>query len=119
MMTSGLIGTTSVTGGANGITTTSNDDYSSTDGGIGCSDETYVFTSVPGVSSGGECLNVASVEMVRVDAKHYDAGVLLTWTTATESDNLGFNIYRARDGVRERINPSIASDDRKPRRVAR
>ena len=109
VLTSGSIGTTQVTGGANGVTTTSNDDYGATDGSSGCSITTYVFTSVPGVSGGGECLNVASVEMVKVDARLYEAGALLSWTTASESDNLGFNIYRNRDGVRERINPGLVA----------
>jgi hypothetical protein len=34
---------------------------------------------------------------------------LLTWSTASESENLGFNIYRSRDGVRERINPGLVA----------
>jgi hypothetical protein len=64
---------------------------------------------VPGVSGGGECLNVSDIDMVQADAKLYDRGALLTWSTASESENLGFNIYRSRDGVRERINPGLVA----------
>lgn len=107
--TSGSIGSTSVAGGANGITTTSNEDYGATDGSAGCTDETYVFTSVPGVSSGGECNYTASVDLVQSDAKQFEAGTLLTWTTASESENLGFNIYRDDNGIRTRINPGLVA----------
>ncbi len=107
IMTSGSIGSTSVTGGANGITTTANSAYGSSAGSAGCTDETYVFTSVPGVSSGGECNYVASVDLVQSDAKRFDSGTLLTWTTSSESENLGFNIYRDDNGTRQRINPGL------------
>ncbi|HXG68019.1 MAG TPA: C25 family cysteine peptidase, partial [Blastocatellia bacterium] len=36
-------------------------------------------------------------------------GVLLSWQTGYEVDNLGFNIYREVDGRRARINPAIVA----------
>src|SRR2546423_7802502 len=34
-------------------------------------------------------------------------GVLLSWRTTSEVDNLGFNIYRERNGIRELVNLGI------------
>ncbi len=36
-----------------------------------------------------------------------DDGVLLHWKTGFEADNLGFNLYRERDGRRTRVNPQM------------
>ena len=57
---------------------------------------------------------ITAVELAAFDAAAQENGVLLTWETATELDNLGFNIYRADSQVGEmnKINPSlIASKD--------
>jgi len=35
------------------------------------------------------------------------AGVLLRWTTNSVPDNLGFNVYRLKDGLRTRVNKEI------------
>ncbi len=35
------------------------------------------------------------------------AGVLLRWTTNSVRDNLGFNVYRLKDGLRSRVNQEI------------
>src|SRR5258708_385829 len=34
-------------------------------------------------------------------------GVLIEWRTGLEIDNLGFNVYRERNGRREQLNPEI------------
>lgn len=109
IVTAGAIGSTSVAGGANGITTNINADYDGTDGSAGCADPTYVFTSIPGVSPGGPCLFVSDVDLIDAAAKRYDTGTLLTWSTASEAENLGFNIYRSANGVRERINLGLVA----------
>ena len=50
---------------------------------------------------------VTAVELAAFDAVPQDNGVMLTWETASEMDNLGFNIYRAQSQVGEliKINP--------------
>jgi hypothetical protein len=52
---------------------------------------------------------ITAVELSAFDAAAQSNGVLLTWETATELDNLGFNIYRADSQVGEmnKINPSL------------
>ncbi len=39
----------------------------------------------------------------------YKNGVLLEWETGFESDNLGFNVYREREGRREMVNDSLVA----------
>ena len=52
---------------------------------------------------------ITAVELAAFDAVPQDNGVMLTWETASEMDNLGFNIYRAQSQVGEliKINPSL------------
>jgi len=52
---------------------------------------------------------VTAVELAAFDAAPQDNGVLLTWETASEVDNLGFNIYRAdaQVGALIKINPNL------------
>ncbi len=52
---------------------------------------------------------ITAVELASFDAAPQDGGVLLTWATASEVDNLGFNIYRADSQVGEliKINPNL------------
>jgi len=50
---------------------------------------------------------VALARLAEVKAIATDKGVLLQWRTGFEIDNLGFNIYRERDGHRKRLNPGI------------
>jgi hypothetical protein len=52
---------------------------------------------------------ITAVELAAFDAAAQDNGVLLNWETATELDNLGFNIYRADSQVGEmsKINLSL------------
>lgn len=53
--------------------------------------------------------DTTAVEVAAFDAAPQDNGVMLTWETATELDNLGFNIYRAQSQVGEliKLNPSL------------
>jgi hypothetical protein len=47
------------------------------------------------------------VDFNSFNATPSDGGVLLHWRTGFEVDNLGFNVYRERNGRRTRINPQI------------
>jgi hypothetical protein len=71
-----------------------------------------------------------AVELVSFEATGLKKAVLLTWETASEVDNLGFNLYRATslDGPRTRINDELIPaaifpgryeylDTRLPRRI--
>src|SRR5438876_494185 len=49
----------------------------------------------------------ASTRLAEVKATASDRGVLIEWRTGFEIDNLGFDIFRERDGRREKINPGI------------
>jgi len=50
---------------------------------------------------------LALARLAQVRAVATDKGVLIEWRTGFEIDNLGFNIYRERNGRREQINPGI------------
>ncbi len=52
-------------------------------------------------------LGTSSVDMSEFSATSTDKGVLLEWRTGYEVDNLGFNLYRERNGRRVLVNPSI------------
>jgi len=59
-------------------------------------------------SSTASCV-VTGVSLVSFDAEQTPEGVLLGWETATEVENLGFNLYRAEsvDGPKTQINPNL------------
>jgi hypothetical protein len=50
---------------------------------------------------------ISAAKLTRFDASVANDGVLLHWRTGFEIDNLGFNIYRERNGQRTRVNPQI------------
>jgi len=52
---------------------------------------------------------VTGVSLISFEADQTPEGVLLNWETATEVDNLGFNLYRAEqvDGQKIQINPNL------------
>lgn len=47
------------------------------------------------------------VELASFEAAQTGSGVALQWRTGYEVNNLGFNLYRERNGKRVRVNPSI------------
>jgi len=55
-----------------------------------------------------EC-NPNAACMISFDALRAEDGIVLSWETASEVDNLGFNIYRAEnpEGEKVRINPTM------------
>lgn len=59
-------------------------------------------------SSTASCV-VTGVSLISFEADQTPEGVLLSWETATEVDNLGFNLYRAEqvDGQKTQINPNL------------
>lgn len=50
-----------------------------------------------------------SVSLISFTAETTESGILLSWETASEVDNLGFNLYRAEqvDGSKTQINPNL------------
>jgi hypothetical protein len=50
-----------------------------------------------------------AVRLEKLTATGYDGGVYLEWKTGLEADNLGFNLYRERDGQKELITPEIVA----------
>ena len=59
----------------------------------------------PGYRSGGPL----PVELSRFGANRTDVGIIIEWTTASETDNAGFNILRSqtKDGSFEKVNPTL------------
>jgi hypothetical protein len=59
-------------------------------------------------SSTASCV-VTGVSLISFEADQTPEGVLLSWETATEVENLGFNLYRAEqvDGPKTLINPNL------------
>jgi hypothetical protein len=57
----------------------------------------------------GECEEYTAIVLSRFTAGAGFRKVILTWTTETEIDNVGFNLYRAEaaDGVYKRINSAV------------
>jgi hypothetical protein len=96
----------SVTGGANGITTTASDSFGSTPGAIGVSATNITAATVPGTQSGAQCSPTA-VRLKSFEAMSYDDAVMLRWQTGYEVDNLGYQLYREQNGVRVRVTPSL------------
>ncbi|HSP62696.1 MAG TPA: hypothetical protein VLQ90_06920 [Pyrinomonadaceae bacterium] len=52
-------------------------------------------------------VGAAQLALIQVRATAANGGVLIEWRTGFELDNLGFNVYRERNGRREEINPGI------------
>jgi hypothetical protein len=52
-------------------------------------------------------LNVTAVEFGGARAESYAGGVLVTWGSGREVDNVGFNVYRELGGRRARVNESV------------
>jgi hypothetical protein len=55
------------------------------------------------------CSSPTAVELARFEAAPNGAAIALAWETATELDNLGFNLYRAQapDGPRTQLNANL------------
>jgi len=77
---------------------------------------TTVKGAVPGTGSKCSCTRVnlpyeapLAVDLATFSAAPQEGGVLLSWETATELDNLGFNLYRAGspDGALVRLNKRL------------
>lgn len=103
---SSAAGTLTVTGGANGITTTSLSAFSATPGAIGASVTNVTAASIPGIQSGAQCSPTA-VRLRSFAATSYGETVVLEWQTGYEIDNLGYQLYREQNGQRTRITPSL------------
>jgi Peptidase family C25 len=100
--------TRTVTGGANGITTTSSDAFNATAGAAGTSAINLTSGQIPGISSGAECAGPTAIDLMNFAAIADPRGnVLLEWKTGYEVGNLGFNLYRDAGGKRTRLNTSL------------
>jgi hypothetical protein len=51
--------------------------------------------------------NPTAITLSGFTAKRYDSGALIEWQTGSETDNLGFNVYREQNGKRVKINSQI------------
>jgi hypothetical protein len=51
--------------------------------------------------------SATAVRLSSFTATRHDDKIFLQWKTGYEVDNLGFRVYRERDGVRTRINPTL------------
>jgi hypothetical protein len=67
------------------------------------------ISTVGGDKTVNFALDPTAVELVSFDAAPQGNGVLLNWETATETDNVGFNVYRAetQSGQLIKINPYL------------
>jgi hypothetical protein len=54
-------------------------------------------------------LNATAVKMSAARAESYAEGVLVSWESGREVDNLGYNVYRELGGARTRVNQSIVA----------
>jgi hypothetical protein len=106
---SSAAGTLSVTGGANGITTTSNSAFGATPGANGASVTNITAAQIPGVQSGAQCTPATAVKLRSFAAVAYEDGVVLEWRTGFEVDNLGYHLYRDDAGQRTRLTPSLVA----------
>jgi hypothetical protein len=62
------------------------------------------FKGSGGVPAIGFCaLTPTAVELASFTATGVDGAIHLAWETATELDNLGFNVYRSESGARARV----------------
>lgn len=77
-------------------------------GGPGAPADVEVFTNTDGVLQIGGC-DPTSVNLLDFTATAAAESIILNWETTNESDNLGYNLYRADalDGVRTRINNTL------------
>lgn len=50
-----------------------------------------------------------AVRLTRFNALSYADGVRLTWASGYEVNNLGFNVYREKNGRRHRVTPSVVA----------
>jgi Peptidase family C25 len=96
-----------VTGGLNGLTTSANDPYGATGGAAGPTPITNMnYGQIPGVQAGALCPgSPTDVTMVSLKATRYGDRVLLEWQTGYEISNIGFNIYREKNGNLEQVTP--------------
>jgi len=69
--------------------------------------DTFLLFGDPGLRFEGPI--PTAVELLNFTAKYEKKSVVLNWETASEMDNVGFNIYRARtiDGVKKKINTDL------------
>jgi len=60
-------------------------------------------------NTGTATCSPSAVSIISFDAENQEDGILLTWETAEELNNLGFNLYRAEDlqGPRVQVNPEL------------
>lgn len=96
----------SVAGGANGITTTANDNFGSAAGSIGVSATNVTTAQIPGTQSGAQC-SPTVVRLKSFEAFSFDDAITLRWQTGYEVDNLGYQLYREQNGERVRVTNSI------------
>lgn len=52
---------------------------------------------------------ITDVGFTKAEASSYTNGTLVGWRTGFEADNLGFDVYRDRDGIHTRITPDIVA----------
>ena len=66
--------------------------------------DTYLLFGDPGLRF--DDLVPTAVELLYFAASYVNKSIVLSWETASEMDNVGFNIYRAKtiDGVKKKIN---------------
>ena len=57
----------------------------------------------------GEPVGPSAVKLARFNAVKFSDGVQINWETGFEVDNLGYHVYRERDGKRVRITPSVVA----------
>jgi len=60
-------------------------------------------------NTGTATCNSSAVSIISFDAENLEEGILLTWETAEELNNLGFNLYRAEDlqGPKVQVNSKL------------
>ena len=76
---------------------------------------TNVAQAIPGTGSKCSCSRInlpnqpTAIDLVSFGATPQEDGVLLAWETATELNNLGFNVYRSdsRNGPRSKLNDRL------------
>lgn len=68
---------------------------------------THVFAFTSLARSTPTASSQSELQITSANATASPAGVLLQWSTNSAADNLGFNIYRLKDGLRTRANREI------------